>query len=157
MWGTFSKVPHENRVPQKRVPKERNRHMEITRESPVTVLNGVGKTRAAAYARLGVVTLGDLIQHYPRAYENRGDVCLLTEARTDGKSAVILTVATEPKSVRLRSHKSFLKFRAFDDEDACEITYFNQNWRLSWKRQLFYSKSNSRKSLWILSFGKVFR
>ena len=102
--------------------------MEITRESPVTVLNGVGKTRAAAYARLGVVTLGDLIQHYPRAYENRGDVCLLTEARTDGKSAVILTVATEPKSVRLRSHKSFLKFRALDDSGSCEIVYFNQDY-----------------------------
>ncbi len=97
-------------------------------ESPVTVLSGVGKTRAAAYERLGVRTLGDLIRHYPRAYENRGDVRLLSDARPDGKSAVILTVATEPKCVRLRSHKSFLKFRAFDDSGSCEIVYFNQDY-----------------------------
>lgn len=102
--------------------------MEITRQSPITVLSGVGKVRAEAYARLGVVTLGDLIQHYPRAYENRGDVCLLADARIDGKSSVILTVATEPRSVRLRSHKSFLKFRAFDDSGSCEIVYFNQDY-----------------------------
>lgn len=97
-------------------------------QSPVTVLDGVGKARAEHYAKLGIYTLGDLVAHYPRAYENRGDVCLLSEARTDGKSSVILTVATEPRVVRLRSHKSFLKFRAFDDSASCEVVYFNQDY-----------------------------
>ncbi len=100
----------------------------ITRESPVTVLPGVGKVRAASYARLGISTLGDLLAHFPRAYENRGDIRLLTDARTDGKSAVVLTVATAPKVVRLRSHKSFLKFRAYDESASCEIVYFNQDY-----------------------------
>ena len=97
-------------------------------QSPVTVLPGVGRVRAAAYQKMGIDTLGDLICHYPRAYENRGDVRLLCDARSDGKTAVILTVATEPRSVRLRSHKSFLKFRAFDDSGSCEIVYFNQDY-----------------------------
>jgi len=100
----------------------------ITSASPVTVLDGVGRTRAEYYAKLGIYTLGDLITHYPRAYENRGDVFLLTESRIDGKSSVILTVATEPRVVRLRSRKSFLKFRAFDDSGSCEIVYFNQDY-----------------------------
>lgn len=104
------------------------KNMRITAESPVTVLDGVGRTRAEYYAKLGIYTLGDLIAHYPRAYENRGDVCLLAQSRTDGKSSVILTVATEPRVVRLRSHKSFLKFRAFDDSGSCEIVYFNQDY-----------------------------
>lgn len=100
----------------------------ITRESPVTVLAGVGKVRAACYQRLGIETLGDLLAHFPRAYENRGDIRLLTDARTDGKSAVVLTVASQPKTVRLRSHKSFLKFRAYDESASCEIVYFNQDY-----------------------------
>ena len=103
-------------------------NLRITEQSPVTVLSGVGKTRAASYAKLGIFTLGDLVCHYPRAYENRGDVRLLTDALPDGKSALILTVATEPKCVRLRSHKSFLKFRAFDESGSCEIVYFNQDY-----------------------------
>jgi len=102
--------------------------MAITRESPVTVLPGIGKTRAEYYAKMRIHTLGDLLTHYPRAYENRGDVTLLADARIDGKSSVILTVASEPKSVRLRSHKSFLKFRAFDESGSCEIVYFNQDY-----------------------------
>lgn len=100
----------------------------ITRESPVTVLSGVGKVRAAHYEKLGIRTLGDLVSHYPRAYENRSEIRELTNARPDGKSALILTVGTEPKVVRLRSHKSFLKFRAFDDTALCEIVYFNQDY-----------------------------
>ncbi len=100
----------------------------ITFASPVTCLPGVGETRARLYARLGIFTLGELLMHYPRAYENRGDVRLLADARDDGKTAVLLTVASEPRCVRLRSHKSFLKFRAFDDSGSCEIIYFNQDY-----------------------------
>ena len=100
----------------------------ITRDSPVTVLTGVGKVRAACYEKLGIHTLGDLLAHFPRAYENRGEIRSLTDARTDGKTATVLTVATQPKTVRLRSHKSFLKFRAYDDSASCEIVYFNQDY-----------------------------
>ncbi len=99
-----------------------------TVDSPITILPGVGKVRAAAYEKLNIRTLGELLLHYPRAYENRGDIRTLASARPDAKSAVILTVATEPKCVRLRSRKSFLKFRAFDDTGSCEIVYFNQDY-----------------------------
>ena len=100
----------------------------IDRQSPVTVLPGVGKVRAGSYEKLGIRTLGDLIGHYPRAYENRGEIREIADARTDGKSALILTVGTEPRVVRLRSRKTFLKFRAFDDSAVCEIVYFNQDY-----------------------------
>ena len=121
--------------------------MMITRNSPVTVLAGVGKTRAEYYAKIGIVTLGDLLLHYPRAYENRGDVVLLADARENGKSSMILTVASDAKVVRLRSHKSFLKFRAFDESGSCEITYFNQD----------YLKSQFRVGTVFRFFGKVER
>ncbi len=100
--------------------------VELT--SPVTLLSGVGPVKAAAYERLGIFTLGDLLQHYPRAYENRGDVRLLCHAPTEGKCALILTVASEGRVVRLRSRKSFLKFRAFDDSGMCEMVFFNQDY-----------------------------
>ena len=44
----------------------------ITRESSVTALPGVGKARAASYEKMGIRTLGELLEHYPIAYENRG-------------------------------------------------------------------------------------
>lgn len=96
---------------------------------PVTKLKGIGAVRAAAYSRLGVRTVGDLLFDFPRAYENRGNIELLSEITDpDAKHAVILTVATSPKSVRLRSRRmTFLKFRAYDDSGVAEITFFNQD------------------------------
>ena len=102
--------------------------MAVTRLSPITVLPGVGKTRAEYYAKMGIRTLGELLLHYPRAWENRGDIRPLDCAIPGEKNALLLTVASEPKTTRLRSHKSFLKFRAFDDSASCEIVYFNQDY-----------------------------
>lgn len=89
-------------------------------------LYGVGPARAAAYARLDIRTVEDLLMHYPRGYEDRGDIHLLSECDGIGKNAVMLTIATEPKSTRIRGRMSLLKFRAYDDSGICEITFFNQ-------------------------------
>ncbi len=94
----------------------------------ITKLYGVGKVRAALYARLGVECVGDLLSHYPRGYENRGDIHLLRDTEEDGKYALLLTVATEPRAVRLKGRMTLLKFRAFDESGTCEITYFNQEY-----------------------------
>lgn len=94
----------------------------------ITRLYGVGKARSATYARLGVHTVGDLLSHYPRGYENRGDVRLLSEASQDGKTAVVLTVATEPRVARLKNRMTLVKFKAYDDSGFCEIIFFNQEY-----------------------------
>ena len=102
--------------------------MALDMNTDIKALYGVGPSRAAAYARIGVHTVGDLLSHYPARYENRGDVKLLSETSPDSKSAVILTVATEPKIANIKRGMSLLKFRAFDESGMCDITYFNQNY-----------------------------
>ena len=97
-------------------------------EVAVSALYGVGKAREAAYARLGVRTVGELLEHYPRSYENRGDIKLLETAPADSKCAVLLTVATQPRISMIRRGMSLLKFRAYDESGSCEITFFNQNY-----------------------------
>ncbi len=106
----------------------------ITLSSPVTVLSGVGPAKAASYAKAGIETLEDLLLHVPRAYENRGDIRKLSEARTDGgKTAVVLTVATTPQAAKLRGGLTILKFRAFDQSGSAEILFFN----MPFLRQIF--------------------
>lgn len=97
-------------------------------DADIKKLYGVGTTRAAAYAKMGIATVGDLLSHYPRGYENRGDVRLLSQANIEEKTSVVLTVATEPRSVRVKGRMSLLKFKAYDESGSCEITYFNQEY-----------------------------
>lgn len=101
---------------------------KLTLDSPVKALCGVGPTRAAAFARIGVHTLRDLVFHFPRAYENRARVRRLCDA-VDGESAsYILTVATVPRTAQIRRGMSITRFRAFDESGRVEIVYFNQNY-----------------------------
>ena len=38
---------------------------------PITILKGIGPTKAKQFAALNIFTLGDLICHFPRGYEDR--------------------------------------------------------------------------------------
>ena len=105
----------------------------ITLDSPVTVLKGVGDAKAKALEKAGIRTVRDLARHYPRAYQNRGDVktvsraaAISREAEVPAPCSLMLTVATEPKTANIRRGMSLTKFRAFDESGTVEITYFNQ-------------------------------
>ena len=98
-------------------------------DQSVQKLYGVGAAKAAAYAKQGIYTIGDILYNFPRAYENRGNVELLDEiADPDIKHAVIMTVATEPRLTRIKRGMSLLKFKAYDDSGVAEITFFNQDY-----------------------------
>lgn len=112
-------------------------------------MKNVGNARAEALRRLGVREIGDLIRLYPRAYENRGDIKLLSETENGEKQALCLVVATQPKKALIKRGMSLLKFRAYDDSATAEITYFNQDY-LADKFRLgdvyrFYGKVERRR------------
>ena len=93
--------------------------------SGIETLHGIGVKRAEAFKRLGVYTVGDLLRHFPRAYQNRGNVRLLSEGIEGESCSYLLTVGTQPRSATLKNRKVITKFRAFDESGTVEITYFN--------------------------------
>ena len=99
--------------------------MELGRDTPVSYLYGVGPKKSEAFARLGIFTLRDLCYHFPRAYENRGNVVRLCDVRDGDVCSLILTVANNPSSAQIRRGMIITKLQAFDDSGKCNITYFN--------------------------------
>lgn len=96
-----------------------------TPNTPTEKLSGIGKTRAAQLAKLGIYTLRDLIYHFPRAYENRADVRLLGDYSTDAPHSYVLTVASAVSNAKLKNRMTLSKFRAFDESGSAEIVFFN--------------------------------
>ena len=96
--------------------------------APVKVLSGIGPARAKAYEKLGIRTVSDLIYHFPRAYEDRGNVKLLSECISGDKASLIMVIGTVPKKTMIRRGMTLLKFTAFDESGTCEITFYNQNY-----------------------------
>ena len=112
--------------------EKEKRNVDALLAAPLLRLPGVGEKRAEQLARLGLRTVSDLLFHFPRAYENRGDVVSLAgtqePARAGARQAVILTVSTAPRRSRLKNRMTLLKFRAFDDSGTCEVAFFNQDY-----------------------------
>lgn len=108
---------------------------ELSLSSPVSLIKGVGEVRRKALSRLGIETVEDLVRHYPRAYQNRGDTkdlheisTILSDGRSDAVVSTVLTVATQPTARMIRRGMNIMKFRAFDEYGTVEMTYFNQNY-----------------------------
>ena len=98
-------------------------------DSPVRLLPGVGPARAEELAALHIATVGDLLWHFPRAYQNRGKIeTVLSAVQSGEKCAMILTVGSEPTSALLPGRKTLIKFTAFDETGKITVTFFNQNY-----------------------------
>lgn len=97
-------------------------------DASVKVLSGVGPARVKAYEKLGINTVSDLLYHFPRAYENRGDIKLLSECIPGNKASLVMVIGTVPKKTMIRRGMTLLKFTAFDESGTCEITFYNQNY-----------------------------
>ncbi len=107
----------------------------MTYDCSVSGLRGVGEAKAKALAKLGIRTVGDLLNHHPRAYQNRGDVTTVAASaasiacgNSPLPSSFILTVANDATTARIRRGLDITKFRAFDESGICEITFFNQSY-----------------------------
>ncbi len=100
--------------------------MKLEKRSVMT-LPGVGKVKAGYLKKLNIETVKELLYHFPRGYQNRGNVCLLGEAAMQPVyTATILTVGSEPRTVKLRGGRTMTRFTAFDDSGRCVLTFFNQ-------------------------------
>ena len=97
--------------------------------TPVKKLYGVGDKLEKSLNGGGLYNVYDVLHHYPRAYQNRADVRLLSDESSYGEfHSYVLTVATEPKAAMIKRGMNLLKFRAFDESGSVNITYFNQNY-----------------------------
>ncbi|HWR86585.1 MAG TPA: ATP-dependent DNA helicase RecG [Rhodoglobus sp.] len=90
----------------------------------------LGERTAKAFERgLGLVTVGDLLAHYPRRYAKRGELTALSELPIDEN----VTIVAEVLEVRERSMRqrrgSITEVTISDGHGLLTLTFFNQAWR----------------------------
>ncbi|MGN0628236.1 MAG: ATP-dependent DNA helicase RecG [Oscillospiraceae bacterium] len=98
--------------------------------SPVTELKGVGEKRAELYAKLGIHTVGDLLEHYPRGYLDLTGSLAIRDAKTDEPCAVKARVTAKSQPKLIRKGLTVAKVQATDMEKDLLITFFNAKYTL---------------------------
>ena len=94
----------------------------------IKTIKGIGEKKAQAFAKLGVVTLYDLLSFFPRRYEDRSQIVPIAGAEDGANVCISAVVADEPRLARIRRGMELVKFKVFDDSGMLEVTYFNQSW-----------------------------
>ncbi len=90
----------------------------------------LGDRTAKAFARhLGLVTVADLLQHYPRRYAVRGDLTPIAEVPI-GEPVTVVAEIVDFKERRMSGKTShLLEVRITDGSAFLTLTFFNQAWR----------------------------
>ena len=69
---------------------------------PVTILKGVGPTKAKQLAQLNILTLQDLICHFPRGYEDRTKLVTIDKLVPDQPACFKAMVMNTPRTAHVR-------------------------------------------------------
>ncbi len=93
---------------------------------PITILKGIGPTRAAQFAALNIRTLGDLICHFPRGYEDRTKLVTISQLEPDKPACFRAMVMSSPRTAHIRKGLDVTKVQVADHTARLNITFFNQ-------------------------------
>lgn len=115
-------------------------------EFSIRDIKGIGPRKEALFARLHLTTVTDLLQYFPRDYEDRSHVWPIGQAPCGTGEAVLLcgTVASVQEA-RPRRGLSLLKVAVSDGTGAVELVWFNQAFK---KRQF-------KVGMTLTAFGKL--
>ncbi|MEG1687583.1 MAG: hypothetical protein RR276_06850 [Angelakisella sp.] len=109
-------------------------------------VKGIGEARSKLYARLGLVTVEDLLYHLPRSYlDLRG--ALDPELAPLGELCPVLaTVAHKGSEQRIRKGLSLFKVQAVGQTMRLDITFYNAKFTVAALREgadyIFYGRVN---------------
>jgi ATP-dependent DNA helicase RecG len=102
------------------------------RTVPITELPGVGPRISAALRDLGIVSLADLISHYPSRHEDLSNVKKISDLRVGEKATVVGRVVSVKKLGRtVRGRAPGLSVQLYDGTGYMPATVWGRGWLLN--------------------------
>ena len=104
---------------------------------PITILRGIGPSKAKQFANLNIFTLGDLICHFPRGYEDRTRLVTIDKLELDKPACFKAMVMNHPRTSHIRKGLDLTKIQVADHTARLNVTFFNNKFAAE---QLQYGK-----------------
>ncbi len=95
---------------------------------PITILKGIGPTKAKQFAALNIFTLGDLICHFPRGYEDRTKILPIEKMEVDVPACFRAMVMNTPHTAHIRKGLDLTRVQVADHTARLTLTFFNNKY-----------------------------
>ena len=92
---------------------------------PVTILKGVGPSKAKQFAALNIFPLRDLICHFPRGYEDRPKLVPIEKLEVATPAWFKAMVMNTPRTSHIRKGLDITKVQVADHSGRLNLTFFN--------------------------------
>lgn len=112
--------------------------------SNIKYIKGVGPAKANLLNKLGIFTVKDLVEHYPRRYEDRSKLSLISQL-SDGQSETFIAIVYNITESRPRRGLVVTRVTVRDSSGLAHLVWFNQP----------YKKKVVKVGLKIIVSGKV--
>ena len=95
---------------------------------PITILKGIGPTKAKLFENLNIFTLRDLICHFPRGYEDRTKLLTISQLEVDTPACFRAMVMSQPRTNHIRKGLDITKVQVADHTARLSLTFFNSKY-----------------------------
>ena len=104
---------------------------------PITILKGIGPSKAKLFENLNIFTLQDLICHFPRGYEDRTRLVTIDHLEVDRPACFKAMVMNTPRTNHIRKGLDITKVQVADHTARLSLTFFNNKYAVE---QLQYGR-----------------
>ena len=91
----------------------------------VTEIKGIGAKKAQTLNNLGIFTVNDLIEHFPRDYEDRSQVKDIADLTENEENTFFALVSAVPENVHIRK-MTVTKVKLSDSTGSVNAVWYNQ-------------------------------
>lgn len=101
---------------------------KVNLNTPIHYIKGIGEKKMKYFEKLGISTVDDLLNFYPRDYSDRSVITDIIDTEPGVDSSFLVTIRSSVSLQYARSNLSYVKFIVSDSTGMISITCFNQPW-----------------------------
>ncbi len=129
-------------------------------DTDIQFVKGVGPTKVVMLNKLGIYTVKDLIEFFPRMYEDRTKLYKINEFE-QGKNALFLGTVCQKKEIkRIRKNLAIYSTYVCDENGVCKLTWFNQKFIFQKIQEgntyLFYGKPTIQNGRFVVEGAMIY-
>lgn len=110
-------------------------------------IKGIGPAKAKLFKKLGLNTVEDLLEYYPRGYKDKSEITMIRDLKPDSSYTVRATASGKAQEGRTKNRLIITKLTVFDDTGKLNVVWFNNR----------YVKNSFSEGDEILMHGKIKR